>query len=729
MILGRIEGSIDKDLPRIYPGSGLDPGQIEMDLYRLVQSRVVQLRRDKPMEILFIFRLGMRFDATDNALIRPNVEKAPRESCHSPFLSRAWRASFMNPLETLKNTFGFETFRDGQETIIAQVLNGNSALAVFPTGSGKSLCYQLPALLLPGLTVVISPLIALMKDQVDFLRKRSISVARLDSSLTADETRQVYKDLNSGTLKLLYVAPERISNERFFASIQDVSISLMVIDEAHCISEWGHNFRPEYLKLAIAAKKLQVDRVLALTATATPTVVEDIRREFAIPPEAYVNTGFHRPNLFLQFTPTPSSERVAVLKQKLGSSTPGPTIVYVTLQKEAEWVAEELVAAGHSAQAYHAGMKSERRSEIQDRFMSSTDGIVVATIAFGMGIDKSDIRKVYHFNLPKTLENYSQEIGRAGRDGLPSHCEILGSEEDLIVLENFIYGDTPTKESIGVFAEFILSQDTEFDISLYQLSQLTDIRPLVLSTLLTYLELDGIIKFTAPFYSEYKFKYLVPRTEILEKFDSDRQKFLDNLFDQSLKKQTWSYIDLDTAAANIGEDRNRIVKAFNYLEETGKLEVGVTGLRQGLRLLQRPELDGVVRNLSEKVLRNETRNIERTQQVIELLNIESCKTRAILDYFGEDLGQDCGHCSYCQTGKTDPIRTLEHALSDDKQAKINQFLEQRPIGSKSHRENARFLCGIASPKLSRSRLTKDSLFGALAQTPFHAVLKALEEGS
>lgn len=632
----------------------------------------------------------------------------------------------MNPLETLKNTFGFDAFREGQETIITQVLNGNSALAVFPTGSGKSLCYQLPALLLPGLTIVISPLIALMKDQVDFLQKRSIPVARLDSSLTADETRQVYTDLKNGSLKLLYVAPERISNERFFASIEDIPISLMVIDEAHCISEWGHNFRPEYLKLAIAAKKLKVEGVLALTATATPGVVEDIRREFAIPPEAYVNTGFHRPNLFLEFTPTPINERIETLKRKLAASPAGPTIVYVTLQKAAESVAQALAASGHSARAYHAGMKSEKRSEIQDWFMASTNGIVVATIAFGMGIDKSDIRRVYHFNLPKTLENYSQEIGRAGRDGLPSHCEILGSDEDLIVLENFIYGDTPTEASIRAFVEFILSQEPKFDISIYQLSQLTDIRPLVLSTLLTYLELEGIIKFTAPFYSEYTFNSLVPHDEVLAGFDSSRQDFLKKLFDQAVKKRTWSYLNLDTAAANLGEDRNRIVKAFNFLEEAGKLEVGVTGLRQGMRLLERPEANQVVRNLAEKVFRNETRNIERTEQVIELLNIDSCKTQAVLEYFGEDLGQVCGHCSHCQTGKTDRIRKVERELSASEQTRIDQFLEQRPIGLKTPRENARFLCGIASPKLSRSRLTQNALFGALDQTPFHAVLKALE---
>lgn len=632
----------------------------------------------------------------------------------------------MTPLDTLKNVFGFDSFRTGQDVIIDQILAGNSALAVFPTGSGKSLCYQLPATLLPGLTIVISPLIALMKDQVDFLLNCSIKVARLDSTLSADETRQVYSDIRAGNLKMLYVAPERISNERFFASIEDVDISLMVIDEAHCISEWGHNFRPEYLKLAIAAKKLKVDRVLALTATATPSVVADIRREFEISDESYVNTGFHRPNLFLEFSPTPSVERLAVLKEKLTHSEAGPSIVYVTLQKEAESVAESLAKAGFPAKAYHAGLKSDVRAEIQDWFMGSTDGIVVATIAFGMGIDKSDIRRVFHYTLPKTLENYSQEIGRAGRDGQPSHCEVLGSSEDLIVLENFIYGDTPTEESVSAFVDFILSQEDSFDISIYHLSQQTDIRPLVLSTLLTYLELDGVIKFTAPFYSEYKFKYLNPQRAILESFEGGLRTFLEKLFAQAVDKKTWSYLSLDAAAAAMGEDRNRIVKAFNHLEETGRLEVGVTGLRQGMQLLKRPEADEVTERLFEKVLRNEAGNLERTRQVIELLNVESCKTDFLLQYFGEKIGTECGHCSYCATKQSPRLEGFERDLNGKEKVALESFLDKRPIGFKPVRDNARFLCGIATPKLSRARATKDQLFGSLANAPFHTVLKALD---
>ncbi len=627
--------------------------------------------------------------------------------------------------ETLREVFGFESFRPGQEKIVEQILLGKSALAVFPTGSGKSLCYQLPALLLPGLTIVISPLIALMKDQVDFLLRRGLKVARLDSTLGAEESRQVYRDLKAGGLRLLYVAPERVANERFFAAIEQAQISLMVIDEAHCISEWGHNFRPEYLKLALAAKRLRVERVLALTATATPEVVEDIRREFAIPPEAYVNTGFHRPNLHLAFSPTPLRDRMAALIQKLDTTPAGPTIVYVTLQKSAAEVAAELAAAGHPARAYHAGMESESRAAIQDWFMASADGIVVATIAFGMGIDKADIRRVFHFNLPKTLENYSQEIGRAGRDGLPSHCEMLGSSEDLITLENFIYGDTPTLESIRALVDSILGQPDVFDISIYELSQRTDIRPLALGTLLTYLELDGILVFTAPFYSEYKFKYLAPKDQILAGFDPERRAFLERVFAQANEKKTWSYLNLDTAARAIGEDRARIVKAFGFLEETGRLEVGVTGLRQGMRMRQRPPVEQVTQSLAEKTCRNEARNVARTRQVVDFVNETGCKTQHLLAYFGETLTANCGHCSVCSGLPNARIEGTERGLSPADSAAVKRFLSERPLRSASPREAARFLCGLSSPRLARSPLIKHPLFGALETAPFAAVEAAV----
>src|SRR3954447_1332542 len=259
----------------------------------------------------------------------------------------------------LAERFGFDAFRPGQEQVVSALLAGRSALAVFPTGAGKSLCYQLPALLLDGLTIVVSPLIALMKDQIDFLQRRGIDAERLDSSLDAAEQRAIFERLRGGALKLLYVAPERFNNERFLAQLAGVPIALFAVDEAHCISEWGHNFRPDYLKLAQRARELGAERVLALTATATPAVVEDICTGFGIERADAVATGAYRPNLTLLLTPVAAGERDDLLVERLSSRPAGSTIVYVTLQRTALRIAELLAAAGVPARPYHAGMKDE----------------------------------------------------------------------------------------------------------------------------------------------------------------------------------------------------------------------------------------------------------------------------------------------------------------------------------------------------------------------------------
>ncbi len=310
--------------------------------------------------------------------------------------------------------FGFTDFKPGQEAVISHLLAGRSAAAVFPTGGGKSLCYQLPALALPGLTLVVSPLIALMKDQIDALTARGIAARRLDSTLDVDEYRAAIEDVRSGRLRMLYVAPERFVNERFCEMIQRATIAIFAVDEAHCISEWGHNFRPDYLRLARFAQLCRAQRVLALTATATPQVLSDICRFFHIDTQCAVRTGFYRPNLTLLGTPVTLAERDRRLHEALARREPGPTIIYVTLQRTAEELADRLVNSGFPARAYHAGMENDQRRQTQDWFITAQKGIVVATIAFGMGIDKSNIRYVYHYNPAKSLENYAQEIGRAG---------------------------------------------------------------------------------------------------------------------------------------------------------------------------------------------------------------------------------------------------------------------------------------------------------------------------
>src|SRR5207245_2818041 len=305
-----------------------------------------------------------------------------------------------------------------------------------------------------------------------------------------------------GNLKLLYVAPERFNNERFLAQLSQAKIALFAVDEAHCISEWGHNFRPDYLKLAARAGELGAQRVLALTATATPAVVTDIRAGFGIEERDSVVTGFYRPNLTLLTTAVRAHERDQALIDRLRERAPGSTIVYVTLQRTAERVTALLAAAGLSARAYHAGMNADARVEVQEWWTHSDANIVVATIAFGMGIDKADVRYVYHLNLPKGLESYSQEIGRAGRDGELSICELFAGRDDVPTRATFAFGDTPTPEAItGLLDDvFAHSQGEQFAVSECALSSRHDVRPLVLKTLPTYVQLDGVPEQGTPFH-------------------------------------------------------------------------------------------------------------------------------------------------------------------------------------------------------------------------------------
>ena len=296
----------------------------------------------------------------------------------------------------LRELFGYDAFRAGQFEALAALRAHRAALALFPTGGGKSLVYQLYSQLAPsGLTLVVSPLIALMKDQVDDMRTRGISAARIDSSLEYGELRRIRDEIRDGTLRLLYVAPERFNNEGFRALIEGAEVALFAVDEAHCISQWGHNFRPDYLKLVGYARGVNAEAVLALTATATPSVVADITAALEIPAEAAVLNSAYRPNLHIGVSPLPIAERPAALARLLRERPRGTTIVYTTLQRTAEEVAAYLNADGLAARAYHAGIDSVRRGEIQEAWTAGDDEIVVATIAFGMGIDKPDVRYVY----------------------------------------------------------------------------------------------------------------------------------------------------------------------------------------------------------------------------------------------------------------------------------------------------------------------------------------------
>jgi len=629
---------------------------------------------------------------------------------------------------TLQEHFGFTRMRPGQQEVIQHLLDGHSAAAIFPTGGGKSLCYQLPALLLPGVTLVVSPLIALMKDQIDALAKRGVNARRLDSSLGAEEYREVMGQLRNGGLRLLYVAPERFNNERFRENLRHVRISLFAVDEAHCISEWGHNFRPDYLKLAGFAREFGAECILALTATATPPVLEDICRLFDIAPERAITTGFYRPNLSIDTTVVDESERDQALLAAIHENLPGAAIVYVTLQKTAEEVAQMLADAGLPARAYHAGLKTDDRSRIQEWFMAADDAIVVATIAFGMGVDKSDIRAVYHYNLPKSLENYSQEIGRAGRDGEPSTCRMLVCPDDLNILENFIYGDTPDESALHSLIGELFTLGEKFDVSLYTLSAEHDIRPLVLRTLLTYLELAGYLQGGTPFYANYQFKPLLSSTEILSRFEGERRDFVTALFRQAVKARTWFSLDIDQAATTLDTTRERIVRALDWLGEQQLLEVKVAGIRHRYQRLRQPaSTEKLAMELHQRILEREQAEIHRLQQMVKLIALDSCQTNALAAHFGEQREQPCEHCSWCQRGKSEIPPRHSSLISEDILQKVYGLQQKQAGVLTTPRLLTRFLCGITSPRLSRSKLNAHALFGSLEKVPFADVLARTEQ--
>ncbi|TKB73906.1 MAG: ATP-dependent DNA helicase RecQ [Nitrospira sp.] len=357
----------------------------------------------------------------------------------SPTVHRSYTLTVDDLTRQLSEQFGFAKFRPGQEEVVRAVLAGRDAMTVMPTGQGKSLCYQLPATLLPGLTLVISPLIALMQDQVASLKQRNIKAAAFHSGLTGLEKHRVIQDLNQKRLQLLYLAPERMQHEGFLQLLRSLWVSLLVVDEAHCISQWGHDFRPDYLKIGRLRQELTNPPCLALTATATARVQTDLCKRLSLRDPFKLVAGFRRDNLALSVRLCQSrQEKLATLERLVRETERGTILVYCATRRGVEEVAEWLGQSHQSVGYYHAGLSDEERQLVHNDFRCGTTKILAATNAFGMGIDKSDVRLVVHFDIPGSVEAYYQEVGRAGRDGRPAACVLLFHERDLATQEYFI---------------------------------------------------------------------------------------------------------------------------------------------------------------------------------------------------------------------------------------------------------------------------------------------------
>lgn len=650
--------------------------------------------------------------------------------------------------QSLAEVFGFKQFRLGQEQTIQQLLDGFSSLAIFPTGSGKSLCYQFSALHLPHLTLVVSPLLALMKDQLEFLQTKGISAASIDSTLTPEQSKQTMLDVRSGKIKILMVSVERFKNERFRQFIQSVPMSMLVVDEAHCISEWGHNFRPDYLKLPHYRQELDIPLVLLLTATATKKVKLDMAQRFSIGNEHIVQTGFYRANLDLSVIPVTESDKQAQLLQSVQQQM-GSGIVYVTLQHTAELVAQFLINYNVNAEAYHAGFDNDKRQAIQNDFMQGRLQVVVATIAFGMGIDKSDIRFVFHYDLPKSIENYSQEIGRAGRDGQPATCITLANLDGLNTVENFVYGDTPELQGIEIVIENIRQevneqlngqfreeqgQKTQWEMQINQLSTASNIRQLPLKTLLVQLEILAVLRPLYSYFADFKYKFLQDKQAILAQFEGERRDFLEAIFANTLMKKIWGSLNFDSLYQAYGAERNRVVKAMEYLQQKNLIELETKLITEVYQIdVQKLADSELVQNLHAYFVDKEQKEIKRIAALVRFFELDRCLSNNLSRYFDDQQAPEhCGHCSVCRK----QIATLAYSHNPvmpdmEKIRAVVQGLDKHLSGKSDYtlttETYCRFLTGMSVPLFSRNKVRQLPGFGLCEKNRYADVRKMLGE--
>jgi superfamily II DNA helicase RecQ len=575
-----------------------------------------------------------------------------------------------------------------------------------------------------------------MKDQVDALLRRGIKAAVLNSSISRDQFLAAQDDLKNGRLDLVYCAPERLNSEGFIASLNSIpgGIRLLAVDEAHCISEWGHSFRPDYLKIARFAQEAQVERVVCLTATATPKVADDIRNAFSIPQEGLFRTTMYRPNLrLLAEAITQHTDYVSKLVTHL-KKYPGSTIVYVTIQKGAEELATQLQGRGFKAKPYHAGLSTQIKEKTQDEFLASTDMIVVATIAFGMGIDKRNVRNVIHFDIPDSIESYSQQIGRAGRDGKPSVCMFFLSTKDFYLRSIFTYGDRPSLGSLRLLLEDIctperakLKTGDTFTLSLYTQGRDTDIKAIVLGILYAQLELHfKLFRAAGALYSKYK--YIATKPNIVH---NDATKTATAIQRASVKSGKWTHVDLGELANLTGIPRADLVRKMDEWNERGVIEVVKEGVQNTYRL-ERPlpstpaEIEAIVKQLDETMEANEKQNLARTQALIKLITGKRCFSRAIADYFGEtsDISEECGHCTWCETHEQVVLPDEPPQSPDPK--KVQKLLDEVPVRD-DPRLLAKIAFGIKSPRITAMKVAQKGVFESMNVCDFLELLEVFTD--
>ncbi len=562
--------------------------------------------------------------------------------------------------ELLKIHFGYDSFRPGQERAIENILHHKNTVVVLPTGGGKSLIYQLPALILEGITIVVSPLIALMKDQVDSLERVGIPSTFINSSISPAEVEKRLAQIRSGYYKIIYIAPERFYNQVFLTELKTLKVSLFAIDEAHCISQWGHDFRPSYMRLKDAIKFVGSPVVVALTATATPEVRDDIVKQLALKESDLVITGFARPNLQFAVMPATSGQKIESIVNLLTTNSElGSGIIYVGTRNKADEIVEVLIDHDVKAVVYHAGMDSESRDWVQEKFMKGEAQVVVATNAFGLGINKKDIRFVIHHDLPGTIEAYYQEAGRAGRDGQASYCLLFYHPQDRYLREFFIKGDNPDPRMIIEIYSFLLRRaDLEIDtsasilITYAEIAQnLSDSVPeMAIGTALKILERHGYLSRPNEKTSNSFLKTKKPWAEVAASI-SPRAKsqvlVVENLGQKygAELEAGWEF-NPEEVAVVLKIKKDSLLRTIKKLAEKDLVEYKPPFRGTEIKILKVVEPEDI--NLDFKELKAKAdRAYEKLSEMENYVYQVGCRQMYILNYFGDSTAEPCGKCDGC----------------------------------------------------------------------------------
>ncbi|MDA7908856.1 RecQ family ATP-dependent DNA helicase [bacterium] len=628
----------------------------------------------------------------------------------------------LNPEKWLGN-FGLEDFRPGQRHVIDAILAGKDTLCIMPTGGGKSLCFQLPTIAREGVTIVISPLIALMKDQVDSLVESDIPATFINSSLPPAEQQARISGMVNGQYKLVYIAPERLRSNAFMRAVQSIQIQLLAVDEAHCISQWGHDFRPDYARLGRFRERLGNPQTVALTATATNLVSDDISKILALKEPATFVTGFARTNLSLAVSaPNGNAEKdnqlVSFLKSRKGCG-----IIYASTRKNCEHLVELLAdKIGRKITFYHAGLPADTRRSVQEKFMTGEIEVIVATNAFGMGIDKSDLRFVVHYNLPGSIEAYYQEAGRAGRDGLPSECLMLYSFQDKFIQEFFIDNSYPSKETVKEVYEYLCSIPGDpIETTLQEIKDDLDlsIGTAGIATCENLLEKAGAIE-----------RLDSKQNSAAIKIDSDLPTLID-LLPRDARTQRHVMRELERIVSGFRGER----VLFQPQRLADRLEMKWEAVNRAIRQLRKiPMIDYIppfrgraihVVNRKRKfsdlnidfaeLHRRQKSEHEKLNSVIRLATTRRCRQLEILEYFGDADRKLCGTCDNCQKRPQLKVGTAKHSNEDAclYSAQVALSGTARTHGRIGKTLIAQMLTGSASKKIKQLSLDRLSTFGLL----------------